>query len=265
MSSLSTRVVDVEALLPAEVAQSCWLADSLSDSETPTMPSGFPSLDSLLPSGGWPLSALTEVLVPQFACAELRLLLPAVEGLASRNAPLVMVAPPHRPFIGGLRRYGIHEDAVVVVDVAKPADRLWATEQAVRAQGLAGIVSWLPNARPEQIRRLQTCAPGSGFPIFLIRPGAALHQSSAAPLRVEARHDGPAHLTVRVAKRRGPAHTDWLRLGAPPPGFGLLQARPSLAVRGLPLDLHPRTDPSTSRRAQNVPATPLAGAVAAAE
>ena len=42
----------------------------------------------------------------------------------------------------------------------------------------------LPQARQEQIRRLQVCALACKAPVFLCRPEAARHDSSAAPLRL---------------------------------------------------------------------------------
>ena len=44
----------------------------------PTLSSGHPELDALLPGGGWPAARLTEIAVARWGCGELALLLPAV-------------------------------------------------------------------------------------------------------------------------------------------------------------------------------------------
>ena len=46
------------------------------------------------------------------------------------------------------------------------------------------VLAWLPEARPEQIRRLQVNALSSDAPAFLVRPERVGQQSSAAPLRL---------------------------------------------------------------------------------
>lgn len=45
-------------------------------------------------------------------------------------------------------------------------------------------MAWLPQARPEQIRRLQIHAQSCDAPVFLLRPITALNDASPAPLRV---------------------------------------------------------------------------------
>jgi len=49
--------------------------------------SGFPRLDRCLPGGGWPLEALTEILIGQYGIGELRLLMPALAELSAEEAP----------------------------------------------------------------------------------------------------------------------------------------------------------------------------------
>lgn len=78
------------------------------------------------------------------------------------------------------------------------------------------VLAWLPEARPEQLRRLQVSALGSDAPAFLVRPERAGQQSSAAPLRLAVRPGEGWGLDVHLLKRRGPAHEGWLALPAVP-------------------------------------------------
>jgi protein ImuA len=52
--------------------------------------------------------------------------------------------------------------------------------------------------------------------VFLLRELAALSRPSPAPLRLVLQPSGPDRLAVKLAKRRGPAMTESLKLLLPP-------------------------------------------------
>ena len=54
---------------------------------------GFPALDEVLPDAGWPMGALTEILVPRAGAGELRLVLPALARYEGPLARLGRAAP----------------------------------------------------------------------------------------------------------------------------------------------------------------------------
>ncbi|MDH3210029.1 MAG: translesion DNA synthesis-associated protein ImuA [Burkholderiaceae bacterium] len=199
------------------MAAQVWRGNQLGSAQGRVCPSGFKTLDTELPGGGWPCCAITEVLQPQCSAAEWRLLLPGLAALATPQRPLLVVGAPQQPYFGGLRLYGASEQCVVLVCAQTPAQQLWATEQALKTEGLAAVVAWLPHARAEQIRRLQACASRCLAPAFLLRPQATQFESSAAPLRVQIRLGGMHTLAVHILKRRGPMHEGWITLNALPP------------------------------------------------
>jgi protein ImuA len=96
------------------------------------------------------------------------------------------------------------------------------TEQLIKANAAAAIVAWLPQARQEQIRRLQVCAQGCDGPVFLCRPAAAEHEPSAAPLRVQVRPAADWGLAVHLLKRKGGAHAGLIELPAVPGNLAAL-------------------------------------------
>lgn len=218
----------LEALLQGRL----WRGSSLGAAATPTLPSGFAALDGELPGGGWPLRAVTELLTPQFGVLEWRLLAPALQrwwagqalpaaapGRRARAAEpalrsLLLINPPHAPHLPGLQALGLPPSALIWVDAATPAEALWAAEQAIKSR--VAVLAWLPQARPEQIRRLQVSALSSDAPAFLVRPERAGQQSSAAPLRLVVQPGDGWALNVHLLKRRGPAHEGWLELPAVP-------------------------------------------------
>ncbi|MGH8213500.1 MAG: translesion DNA synthesis-associated protein ImuA, partial [Rhodanobacteraceae bacterium] len=73
----------------------------------PAQPTGWAELDAVLPAGGWPDVALTEILLPADGVGELRLLMPTLARLSRTDRPVLLVAPPYAPFVAGLRARGV--------------------------------------------------------------------------------------------------------------------------------------------------------------
>ncbi len=215
--------------LPVALGPALWRASELGAQATPTVATGWAEFDRELPGGGWPSRSVIEVLTPQPAVVEWRLLGAALARVVAGGGQLVVVAPPRQPCLPGLRQAGLDERRFVWVQAETPAERLWATEQLVKAGSAGAVVAWLPQARPEQIRRLQVGAQGAPGLVFVCRPEAAQHEASAAPLRIHASFAIDWALRVRVLKRRGPAAEGDLLLPSVP---GALRAliTPRLAV-----------------------------------
>lgn len=209
----------VRPALPDSVESLVWRGNALGTPITSVVSTGFEALDRELPGGGWPCHALTELLQAQPATLEWRLLAPAIRPLVAAGQSVVVIAPPRHPHLPGLRHAGIDERRLVWVQADTPAERLWCTEQVIRANAFGALIAWLPQARPEQIRRLQVSAQDCDAPVFLFRPQQAQREASAAPLRVIADLGSDWGLQVHILKRRGPVHDGTLRLDAIPGGL----------------------------------------------
>jgi cell division inhibitor SulA/protein ImuA len=190
-----------------------WCDDSAA--ETPAVSSGFVELDALLPSSGFPVGALTEVIVPRFGVGELRLLLPAITRLM-RERWLALVAPPYIPYAPTLSRAGVDLSHVLVVNTNERSDTLWATEQALRVGTCGAVLSWPAKTDFKWLRRLQLAAEAGGTMGVVFSPMhyAATSSPAALRLRLEPQADG---LAVHVVKRRGgwsagPLLLDWSTL-----------------------------------------------------
>jgi len=205
--------------LRAPVAAALWRASELGARLASVVSSGWDRLDSELPGGGWPCQAVTEVLTPQPAVVEWRLLGPALRSVVAAGGQVVAVAPPRPPYLPGLLHEGLDERRFVWVQAETAAERLWAAEQLVKASACGALVAWLPQVRPEQLRRLQACAQGCEGPVFLCRPEGAQHEASAAPLRVHASCGLDWQLQLRILKRRGPALDGIVALPSMPGGL----------------------------------------------
>ena len=204
-----------------------WRASELGTAESYTLGSGHAELDAQLPGGGWPQGNLTEILQAQAGLHEWRLLLPALRQ-AVQTGPLVLIGCPHLPHLPALECLGIPAAAVLMIEAHKPAERLWAAEQVLRCREVAVLMAWLPQARPEQLRRLQLASQtGSTLRrpplVFAFRPLAAQHESSPAPLRLSLRSRAREGLELQLLKRRGPAHGTPLTVPAPLPVMAALR------------------------------------------
>lgn len=226
------------AALPPAVAAAVWRGDALGRPVSSAWPSGFDALDAVLPGGGWPGGALTELLLPQAGTLEFRLAGPLLGRIAAGGGRVVLVGPPQPPHAPGLLPHGMSTDALVWVRADTAAERLWATEQLLKAGSCGAVLAWLPQARPDQLRRLQVHAAASTAPALLCRPAAAAHTSSPAPLRLLA-HAGPGwQLHVDLLKRKGPPLDRTLSLSAPPAGLPAVWPM-RLAEAGRPVHVLP--------------------------
>lgn len=206
--------VDFGEPLPAHVEAALWRGGELRPPPTAIYTSGWSELDVELPGGGWPGLCVTELLVAQPGILEWRLLGPAVRPIVARGGEVAVVGPTRPPGMAGLVQDGLDPETFWRYNVDEPARRLWVTEQMLKANGADVLIAWLPQARSEQIRRLQTCAAGFEGACFLVRPAHTLRDSSPAPLRVSVALGSDWDLRVRVSKRRGPTHDQDLLLPA---------------------------------------------------
>lgn len=190
-----------------------WRADVLAQPAGRALPTGHATLDAQLPGGGWPVGALIEILQAHSAQNEWRLLLPA---LASCGVgPVVLVGAPHMPFGPGLSAQGLAPERLLWVRAAAPAARMWACEQSLRCAQVEVVLGWLPQARADQLRRLQMAASEHGKLLFVMRPARAQSESSPAVLRLLASlQPGGDGVQLEILKRKGPPAAHALQLPA---------------------------------------------------
>lgn len=74
--------------------QDVWRASELALSRSTTCTTGHAALDAELPNGGWPRSALVEVLLQQAGIGEMQLLKPALAKLATTQR-IALIQPPY--------------------------------------------------------------------------------------------------------------------------------------------------------------------------
>lgn len=162
-------------------------------------PTGLAALDAVLPTGGWPESALSEILMAKDGVGELQLVLPTLARLSAAGERIVLVAPPYTPYPHAWQNAGVDLRQLSVVQ-AEERDALWAVEQCLRSGSCGAVLCWPRKADDRALRRLQVAAETGQTLAFAWRALSEAINSSPAALRlaVEAK---PAQ--VRVLKCRG--------------------------------------------------------------
>lgn len=187
-----------------EVAANVWRANQMGSSRSHTIPSGFRVLDTELPGGGWPRSAMTELLVQQPGIGEIRLIRYALAEIA-KTQRIAFLEPPHTPQISAWTSWGMPAEKMLMVKSKTTADALWAAEQVLRNGSCGALLFWQPQVRNEALRRLQLASQASETMFWLVRPLSAQDNASPAPLRLALTSAGGG-VHVQVVKRRGPLH-----------------------------------------------------------
>jgi cell division inhibitor SulA/protein ImuA len=172
------------------------------------IPTGFRELDRALPGGGWPLGAITEILVDGYGIGELGLLMPALAALTKEDPAkpkkwVAWIAPPFIPYAPALQQHGVNIDRLLMIHPTSGGkSRLWAVEQAVRSGSSAGVLAWVANVDDVILRRLQLAAEEQACWLLLFRPASARLQRSPAALRIHLSHAREA-TRVEIVKCRG--------------------------------------------------------------
>lgn len=165
-------------------------------------PTGFTALDRVLPGGGWPLGAISEILHARPGVGELSLALPLLARLTSADRPIAFVAPPMLPYAPCLAAAGLRLSRVVVVEPDSDQNARWAAEQLLRA-GAGAVLLWIEKCDTQSLRRLQLAAESSESCALLYRTESFAAESTPSALRLRVWREREGALLVEVLKCRG--------------------------------------------------------------
>ncbi len=204
----------------SQMPHALWRASQMAAPRAATTPSGADALDRELPGGGWPRSALIELLLAQPGIGEMQLLRPALAAIAKQGR-IALLQPPHAPQTAVWSAWGLPHERLLWIKAARSADALWSAEQILRNGSCGALILWQAQIRPEALRRLHLAAQGGDTTLWMMRPLAQLQDASPAALRLALR---PASAGIRLSfvKRRGPPRDDALFL--PLAGWPALRA-----------------------------------------
>ncbi|VAW75226.1 RecA/RadA recombinase [hydrothermal vent metagenome] len=165
--------------------------------------SGFDDLDTLLPDGGWPRGALTEIHLAQQSMDALHLLLPALSKLShDENRWICLVAPPILPCMSDLLESGVNLSRVLLVHPGAQQDGLWAVEESLRSGTCSAVLAWPTTDDSAALRCLQLAAEAGNTSGFLFRPQHLANRPSPATLRLQLHEQQDYYPAVSVIQRR---------------------------------------------------------------
>jgi hypothetical protein len=175
----------------------------------PTLSSGYPKLDALLPGGGWPATMLTEIAVERWGSGELALFMPLLAQLSADRRGraagwITWVSPPFLPYAPALAAAGVDVSRLLLVRGREDAETLWAAEQALQSGACQIVLAWAGRADGRRLRRLQLASESGQTPLILFRPLAALAGPSPAVLRLSL-VAGAEGACLQLVKHRGGA------------------------------------------------------------
>ncbi|MGJ7509044.1 translesion DNA synthesis-associated protein ImuA [Variovorax sp. GT1P44] len=194
-----------------------WRGDELGMADAQVIATGHAQLDAQLPGGGWPVGAMTELLLSAPEAHSWQLLLPALaKAVQAGTGPVALIGAPHEPFGPSLSAHGLPVEALLWVRSEAASARLWACEQALRCADVAAVLAWLPQARMGDLRRLQLAAAQHESLLFVLRPAASASSTSPARLRLQVAlcEEDRSRLDVHILKRRGPPLASPIQLPA---------------------------------------------------
>lgn len=194
-----------------------WHADAWRGLDEQVVPTGHPALDAALPSGGWPISQLIEVLGDASSSTDVALIAPALPHLlepvlGQAASQLVLIDPPHEPSLPAWEAQGLSADVIIRIDTDACAAghtastsvtrACWAIEQALRCAQVAVVLAWLPRVPMQSLRRLQVAAASSQALLMVFRPRGSV-QHSPAPLRLSLQRQSAGICQVDILKCKG--------------------------------------------------------------
>jgi len=168
---------------------------------TQAVASGFTPLDELLPGGGWPRGALTEIVTVHQGIGELRLLLPSLARLSRGDRWIAFIAPPFIPFAPALAAAGVELSRLLLVHPRTREEHLWAVEASLRAGACAAVLAWPETITAPQLRRWQLAAEmGDAVTVLFQRRNV---ENSPAALRLHLAPATKSAAELHILKRRG--------------------------------------------------------------
>ena len=182
---MAAHVVPLESLLSARTV---WRAGRQAAPAPLGESTGFAALDALLPHGGWPQGALSELLIPVEGVGELTLLMPTIARMTQAGRLVALIAPPFCPYAPAWQRAGVDLRYLEIVDTNAQAGSkgtLWAFEQCLRSAAFSAVLGWPSNADGPALRRLRVAGENRAGPGFPVGDNPAADNPSPPPPRLD--------------------------------------------------------------------------------
>ncbi len=149
-----------------------------------TFSTGHAALDILLPHGGWPVGAITEIFCPDDCDFAFSLIMPTLAKLSTTQRWVTLVSPPNTPSAQQLRASQVDLSHLLLIHPHATTNGLWAVEQALRSGTSSAVFSWVTSADHRAMQDLRGAALAGNSCGLVFRPDWAIEQPSANNLRL---------------------------------------------------------------------------------
>jgi protein ImuA len=156
---------------------------------------GLGPITAAFPNNTFPTGAIHELISPrpETAPATSGFTSALVSGLMRSGGACIWVSSSRKIYPPGLKAFGIQPDRVIFMDMKNEKEVLWATEEALKCNGLAAVVGDIRELTMTASRRFQLAVEQSRVTGFVLRqqprhlhPTAAVARWQITPLPSEA-------------------------------------------------------------------------------
>jgi len=133
---------------------------------------GLAPVRNAFPDQQIPLSTIHEFICPspESFSATNGFITALLSSLMQKGGACLWISSSHKTFPAALPLFGVLPQRIIFVHVPKEKDVLWATEEALKCNGLAAVIAETKELSFTASRRLQLAAEKSHVTGFLLRP-----------------------------------------------------------------------------------------------
>jgi protein ImuA len=135
---------------------------------------GLGAVEGAFPNGVFPTGAIHEFLgfEQEHAAAGGGFIAGILSKLMQQGSACLWIGISRKLFPPALKAFGVEPDRVIFIDVKRERDVLWATEEALKCDGLSAVVAEVADMNFMQSRRLQLAVEQSKVTGFILRTDA---------------------------------------------------------------------------------------------
>ncbi|WP_113662483.1 ImuA family protein [Pedobacter nanyangensis] len=132
---------------------------------------GFAHIEKHFPNQVFPTGTIHEFISiqPEHVASTSAFIMGLLAKLNTHQGIYVWIGKQRQLFPPGLNYFGIPAHQIIFINLAKPKDILWATEEALKCQSLNGVISELEAITFAQSQRLQLTVEKSKVTGFILR------------------------------------------------------------------------------------------------
>jgi protein ImuA len=146
---------------------------------------GLGPVEAAFPNGVFPLGAIHEFVnnQPEHAAACGGFISGILHSLMKQGGACIWISISRTLFPPALKIFGVEPDRIIFIDLKRERDVLWATEEALKCEGLSAVIAEVPDVSFTQSRRLQLAVEQSRVTGFILRNDARKLTTSACVAR----------------------------------------------------------------------------------